>query len=45
MNLGDKELARLGRGEFFGDVSALTGQPPTTDIVADKPLRCLVDSA
>jgi CRP/FNR family transcriptional regulator, cyclic AMP receptor protein len=42
VNLGDKELARLGRGEFFGDVSALTGQPPTTDIVATQPLRCLV---
>ncbi len=42
VNLGDKELARLGRGEFFGDVSALTGQPPTTDIVATQPLRCLI---
>jgi CRP-like cAMP-binding protein len=42
VSLGDKELARLGRGEFFGDVSALTGSPPTTDIVASQPLRCLV---
>jgi CRP-like cAMP-binding protein len=42
VRLGDKELARLGRGEFFGDVSALTGQPPTTDVVASKSLRCLV---
>ena len=42
VNLGEKELARLGRGEFFGDVSALTGEPPTTDVVAAQPLRCIV---
>ncbi len=42
VRIGDKEIARLGRGEFFGDVSALTGDPPTTDIVATSPLRCLV---
>ena len=42
VRIGDKEIARLGRGEFFGDVSALTGDPPTTDIVAASPLRCLV---
>ncbi len=39
---GDQELARLGRGEFFGDVSALLGAPPTADVVAQTPLRCLV---
>ncbi len=42
VSIGDKELARLGRGEFFGDVSALTGEPPTTDVIAATPLRCLV---
>lgn len=36
------ERARLGRGEFFGDVSALLGTPPTADVVATMPLRCLV---
>jgi CRP/FNR family cyclic AMP-dependent transcriptional regulator len=39
---GEQELARLGRGEFFGDVSALLGEPPTADVVAQTPLRCLV---
>jgi CRP/FNR family transcriptional regulator, cyclic AMP receptor protein len=39
---GDQELARLGRGEFFGDVSALLEQPPTADVVATTALRCLV---
>ena len=36
------ELARLGRGEFFGEVSALLGEPPTADVAAVTPLRCLV---
>jgi CRP-like cAMP-binding protein len=40
--LDDKELARLGRGEFFGEVSALLGGAPTADVVASTPLRCLV---
>ena len=40
--LEERELARLGRGEFFGDVSALLGEPPTADVVAAMPLRLLV---
>ena len=36
------ERARLGRGEFFGEVSVLLGEPPTADVVARTPLRCLV---
>lgn len=36
------ELARLGRGEFFGEVSSLIGEAPTADVVALTPLRCLV---
>jgi CPA1 family monovalent cation:H+ antiporter len=38
---GDDEI-RLGRGEFFGEISALTGDPPATDVVAASLLRCLV---
>jgi CRP-like cAMP-binding protein len=34
--------ATLGRGEFFGEVSILLGQPPVADVVATRPLRCLV---
>jgi CRP-like cAMP-binding protein len=30
------------RGDFFGEVSALTGEPPTADVVAVTMLRCLV---
>ena len=40
--LGERELARLGRGEFFGDVSALLDTPPVSDVVAATSLRCLV---
>ncbi len=36
------EAARLARGDFFGEVSALLDEPPTADVVAVGPLRCLV---
>jgi len=36
------ERTRLGRGEFFGEASTLLGTPPTADVVATTPLRCLV---
>jgi CRP-like cAMP-binding protein len=37
-----EERARLGRGEFFGEISLLTGEAPTADLVATTVLRCLV---
>ena len=37
-----EERARLGRGEFFGEISALTGRPPSADVVATTMLRTLV---
>ena len=40
--LDGSEIARLGRGDFFGEVSALLGGEPTADVVAKTPLRCLV---
>jgi CRP-like cAMP-binding protein len=36
------DRATLGKGDFFGDISILLGQPPVADIVALRPLRCLV---
>ena len=36
------ERARLGRGDFFGEVSILLGESPIADIVAVETLRCLV---
>jgi CRP-like cAMP-binding protein len=37
-----KEIAKLGRGDFFGELSIFLGEPPIADIVATRPLRCLV---
>jgi len=34
--------ATLARGDFFGDVSLLLGEPPFADVVALRPLRCIV---
>jgi CRP-like cAMP-binding protein len=36
------ERARLARGDFFGEVSILLGETPIADVVATRPLRCLV---
>src|SRR3970282_3022248 len=35
------ERSRLGRGDFFGEISALTGGVPIADIRAETLLRCL----
>jgi CRP-like cAMP-binding protein len=42
VEIGGEERYRLGRGEFFGEISALTGEPPIADVVAATVLRCLV---
>ena len=36
-----QERARLGRGDYFGEISALTGGVPVADIRAETLLRCL----
>ena len=35
-------LRTLGRGDFFGEISALTGDVPSADVVATTMLRCFV---
>ena len=42
VRVGDEELSRLGRGDYFGEISALTNDPPSADVVATTVLRCLV---
>ena len=32
---------RLGRGDFFGEISVLTGELPSADVRAETLLRCL----
>src|SRR4029079_8149878 len=34
-------LARLGPGEFFGELSVLDGQPRIAQVVTDEPTTCL----
>jgi len=36
------DRAQLARGDFFGEISALLGEPPSADVVALTPLRCLL---
>ena len=36
-----RELRRLARGDFFGEISILTGDVPSADVRALTPLRCL----
>lgn len=36
------QRATLARGDFFGEISVLLGEPPAADVVAVRPLRCLV---
>ena len=42
VRIDGEQLATLGRGDFFGEVSVLLGEVPTADVVALRPLRCLV---
>jgi len=42
VEIGGEEAARLRRGDFFGEISALTGETPSADVVAATVLRCLV---
>ncbi|OLD46199.1 MAG: hypothetical protein AUI83_15365 [Armatimonadetes bacterium 13_1_40CM_3_65_7] len=36
------QRATLARGDVFGEISVLLGEPPAADVVAMGPLRCLV---
>jgi CRP/FNR family transcriptional regulator, cyclic AMP receptor protein len=36
------QRSTLHRGDFFGEVSILLGEPPTADVVATSPLSCIV---
>ncbi|MDR7420310.1 MAG: cyclic nucleotide-binding domain-containing protein [Armatimonadota bacterium] len=42
VKINGETRATLGRGDFFGEVSALLGETPTADVVAMRPLRCAV---
>jgi CRP-like cAMP-binding protein len=42
VRVGDDEITRFGPGEFFGEISLLTGDLPVADVEALTLLRCLV---
>ena len=35
------DVARLGKGDFFGEISLLLGEPPVADVVAEAPVKAL----
>jgi CRP-like cAMP-binding protein len=38
----ERTIARLGAGEFFGELSMIDGRPRVASVVAETPLECLV---
>jgi CRP-like cAMP-binding protein len=36
-----KTIARIGPGDFFGELSVLDGQPRVAQVIADEPTVCL----
>jgi CRP-like cAMP-binding protein len=36
-----KDVARLGKGDFFGEISLLLGEPPVADVTAESPVKAL----
>ena len=37
-----RDYGKLGRGDFFGEISVLLGEPPVADIVAMRELHCAI---
>ena len=42
IRVNTKDIGTLGRGDFFGEISILLGEPPVADIVALRNLRCVI---
>jgi CRP-like cAMP-binding protein len=42
IRIDGKDYGKLGRGDFFGEISVLLGEPPVADIVALRELYCAI---
>ena len=42
VRIDGKEINRISRGDFFGEISIILGEEPSADVVAIGPLRCIV---
>jgi CRP-like cAMP-binding protein len=42
VRINGEDRRTMGRGDFFGEVSILLSEPPSADVVALRPLHCLV---
>ncbi len=42
VRIDGRERSKLSRGDFFGEISVLLDEPPSGDVIALTPLRCLV---
>src|SRR6195256_5382208 len=42
IRVNGKDYGTLGRGDFFGEIAILLGEPPVADIVATRALRCVI---
>lgn len=40
-----KQISRLGKGEFFGEMGLFTGRPRSADVVGLEPTKCLALTA
>lgn len=45
VRIDGEDRGKLARGDFFGEISILLGEPPTADVTALSSLRCLVLAA
>jgi len=41
VRVDDADVARLGKGDFFGEISLLLGESPIADVVAATPVTAL----
>jgi CRP-like cAMP-binding protein len=41
IKIDGEEIARLSKGDFFGEMSILLGEPPVADVVTTRQLRVL----